>query len=1118
MSSDYQLEDTIYLPFTTRAFATGIPTALVSGVVDIYEDVTATPIITAETLTVSLNGHAGFNMITVTATAATGFGAGQSYTAILDAGTVDSVSVISEVVAHFTLDMSAAAKDLANGSDGLGAIKAETATIVTDTNEIQGKLPTNKFMGSSDGADDDGTLNTISTNVSNVETDTQDIQGRLPAALSSGNMKTDVLAISGDTTAADNLELQYDTTGLTGDTFPATQSQVGNIGSSSGGSLSFQVEIDNAITDTIDNAAAVDKGSGLVGIPVTSHAFTADFEVTIAGSTNYNNAYTIVSETANEIVITETYAAETFGGTETIISTIKTIGKVGTEAGTFANTEAQDSSYHVLTNDGDNLDWVYQIDVGGGRTASLIKFNGYLTGNTDTVNIQAYDFVGSDWETRAVLQGTAQTTDQTLSISLLSKHTGISGADLGKALIRFVDATAAGHVLGINELLIEAVGIGQTVGYANGRIWIDTVNGIAGTEPYVNGLADNRTDLLASAKTLSAPGAVGLTDFHVTNGSTITLAESTVMESYFGDNWTLALGGQDVDGAYFQGAHVTGVGTSATEVHYEGCDIGTMSVQIGHFDFCAFGGTVTQTLAGDYEYHNCYSNVAGSGAPTFTKTAGQVITAEWRNWMDSITVSGLQSGDTITINGRLGTVTLNGADATVEIRGSYKSIVNNLTGSPTVNIDGAWQGSDIADTLTDTTEIGTAGAGLTDITLNAASIDLVYDEPLSGHQTQGTGGAALTMTAYAGPHGPGVYLDDGVANTGTTLGDDGTVENPVSTIAAATTIASNLGVQTFYLINDTVITLAQPYEGYTFIGLGVSNKITLGSSDVDNSEFHNLILTGTQGGTGQMHTIGCSLTALVSAEIIAHDCWLIGNTTLRAATTHIFKACCSAVAGASTPDLTFPGSGTTEVSFRHYSGGLTVKSATTNDTMSFEADGQLIIDSTCTSLTVSVRGNCQITDNGTTTSLIQEAAINLTNINAEMDTALNTAIPGGSTADSINERIVAIDDLTQAAGGGDLAAILGDTNELQTDDVPGLIAALNDVSVADVLTTQMTEAYAADGAAPTVAQALMMIQQLLGEFAISGTTLTMKKVDGATTAATFTLDDTTNPTSLTRAT
>jgi hypothetical protein len=57
--------------------------------------------------------------------------------------------------------------------------------------------------------------------------------------------------------------------------------------------------------------------------------------------------------------------------------------------------------------------------------------------------------------------------------------------------------------------------------------------------------------------------------------------------------------------------------------------------------------------------------------------------------------------------------------------------------------------------------------------------------------------------------------------------------------------------------------------------------------------------------------------------------------------------------------------------------------------------------------------------------------LTLAAINAEVDTALNTAIPGSPTSDSINERIKAIDDLTQAAGAGDLTAILGDTNELQ---------------------------------------------------------------------------------------
>ena len=72
--------------------------------------------------------------------------------------------------------------------------------------------------------------------------------------------------------------------------------------------------------------------------------------------------------------------------------------------------------------------------------------------------------------------------------------------------------------------------------------------------------------------------------------------------------------------------------------------------------------------------------------------------------------------------------------------------------------------------------------------------------------------------------------------------------------------------------------------------------------------------------------------------------------------------------------------------------------------------------------------------------------------------------------------------------------------------------------VTGVLTTQMTESYAADGAAPTLTQAVMLTQQHLTEFAISGTTVTTKKVDGTTTAATFTLDSSTTPTSITRAT
>jgi len=71
-------------------------------------------------------------------------------------------------------------------------------------------------------------------------------------------------------------------------------------------------------------------------------------------------------------------------------------------------------------------------------------------------------------------------------------------------------------------------------------------------------------------------------------------------------------------------------------------------------------------------------------------------------------------------------------------------------------------------------------------------------------------------------------------------------------------------------------------------------------------------------------------------------------------------------------------------------------------------------------------------------------------------------------------------------------------------------------TLAEILESQLTEAYAADGVAPTLTQAIFLIQQALTEFAIVSTLNTVKKIDGSTTAAVMTLDDATDPTSSTR--
>ncbi len=68
------------------------------------------------------------------------------------------------------------------------------------------------------------------------------------------------------------------------------------------------------------------------------------------------------------------------------------------------------------------------------------------------------------------------------------------------------------------------------------------------------------------------------------------------------------------------------------------------------------------------------------------------------------------------------------------------------------------------------------------------------------------------------------------------------------------------------------------------------------------------------------------------------------------------------------------------------------------------------------------------------------------------------------------------------------------------------------------LTTAVADSIAAEGAIPTYAQALLMITRFLMEKSLSGTVMTVKKEDGTTASMTFNLNDSTEPTSISRAT
>lgn len=111
---------------------------------------------------------------------------------------------------------------------------------------------------------------------------------------------------------------------------------------------------------------------------------------------------------------------------------------------------------------------------------------------------------------------------------------------------------------------------------------------------------------------------------------------------------------------------------------------------------------------------------------------------------------------------------------------------------------------------------------------------------------------------------------------------------------------------------------------------------------------------------------------------------------------------------------------------------------------------------------------------------------------------------------ALNTKVDTIDDFLDT----EIAAIKAKTDNLPTD--PADQSAV-EAAILAAWTTAITESYSTDGSPPTPAQALMMILQALTEKAISGTTMTVKKLDGSTTAFTLTLNDATTPTSVTRA-
>jgi len=132
---DITLEDTFRHQFTTRAFATGIPTVLAgTPVLSVLEENNAAPITAGVSVSVDRASVAGLNEATIIATAANGYESGKSYAIYISTGTVGGTSVIGEVVGQFTIELAAAFIRL--GAPAGASVSADIAVIEGQTDDI----------------------------------------------------------------------------------------------------------------------------------------------------------------------------------------------------------------------------------------------------------------------------------------------------------------------------------------------------------------------------------------------------------------------------------------------------------------------------------------------------------------------------------------------------------------------------------------------------------------------------------------------------------------------------------------------------------------------------------------------------------------------------------------------------------------------------------------------------------------------------------------------------------------------------------------------------------------------------------------------------------------------
>ena len=261
-----------------------------------------------------------------------------------------------------------------------------------------------------------------------------------------------------------------------------------------------------------------------------------------------------------------------------------------------------------------------------------------------------------------------------------------------------------------------------------------------------------------------------------------------------------------------------------------------------------------------------------------------------------------------------------------------------------------------------------SGGNLVAINEFGSNITPVLASPLT--QVVRTSSSSATLQELSSiqfsSYNNGVTIDianlTGKAVSGT-LFPIGTRQAPCNNLIDAHAIATDIGVDTFYIIGD--ITLDNPnlnLEGHVFIGesTGKTNIIVDTLADVYKCEFKECTINGVLDGNSYIEN--CIINDLTYVNGTISSSILVGTIILGGGVIAHISDCKSGISDTNFPVIDMGGSGQS-LSLRNYNGGITITNKTGIENVSIDLNsGHIKITDTVLDGTIVCRGIGQIVE------------------------------------------------------------------------------------------------------------------------------------------------------------